>query len=116
MDQTFPYLHPVFSGQALTLTSPAFVLALRASFKRLEVVAMALAAALISIPSLVCYANGFAQFGTRHYIPAFPFLLVMMAIGMPRRTDQLTRILICVSIFLVGFGVWHIHVWGLGGP
>lgn len=116
MDETFPYLHPVFSGQALTLTSPAFVLALRASFKRLEVVAMALAAALISIPSLVCYANGFAQFGTRHYIPAFPFLLVMMAIGMPRRTDQLTRILICVSVFLVGFGVWHIHVWGLGGP
>ena len=116
IDNTFPYLHPVFSGQALTLTSPAFVLALRASFKRLETVAMAMAAALISIPSLLCSANGFAQFGTRHYIPAFPFLLVMMATGMPRRTDQLTKILICVSIFLVGFGVWHIHVWGLGGP
>ena len=116
IDNTFPYLHPVFSGQALTLTSPAFVLALRASFKRLEVVGMGMAAALISIPSLLCYANGFAQFGTRHYIPAFPFLLVMMAIGMPRRTDQLTKILICVSIFLVGFGVWHIHVWGLSGP
>ena len=52
MDETFPYLHPVFSGQALTLTSPAFVLALRASFKRLEVIGMGMAAALISIPSL----------------------------------------------------------------
>ncbi|HUY26993.1 MAG TPA: hypothetical protein VMV27_06195 [Candidatus Binataceae bacterium] len=112
----FPYIHPVFSGQALTLTSPAFVLALRPSFKRLTVSMMGLAAVLVSIPSLVCYANGFAQFGTRHYIPAFPFLLVMMAIGMPRRTDQLTKILICVSIFLVAFGVWQVRMWGLNGP
>ncbi len=111
---TFPYIHPVFSGQALTLTSPAFVLALRPSFKRLTVSMMGLAAVLVSIPSLVCYANGFAQFGTRHYIPAFPFLLVMMAIGMPRRTDQLSRILIVVSIFLVAFGVWHVRMWGFG--
>ena len=116
VNDTFPYIHPVFSGQALTLTSPAFVLALRPSFKRLTVSMMGLAAVLVSIPSLLCYANGFAQFGTRHYIPAFPFLLVMMAIGMPRRTDQLTKILICVSIFLVAFGVWQIHVWGLNGP
>jgi len=77
---------------------------------------MGLAAVLVSIPSLLCYANGFAQFGTRHYLPAFPFLLVMMAIGMPRRTDQLTKILICVSIFLVAFGIWQIHIWGLNGP
>ncbi len=112
----FPYIHPVFSGQALTLTSPAFVLALRPSFKRLTIAMMGLAAVLVSIPSLLCYANGFAQFGTRHYIPAFPFLLVMMAIGMPRRTDQLTKILICVSVFLVAFGIWQIHIWGLKGP
>jgi hypothetical protein len=113
---TFPYIHPVFSGQALTLTSPAFVLALRPSFKRLTISMMAVAAFLVSIPSLLCYANGFAQFGTRHYIPAFPFLLVMMAIGMPRRTDQLAKILICVSIFLIGAGIWQIHMWGLNGP
>ncbi|MHB8381553.1 MAG: hypothetical protein ACYDC3_04325 [Candidatus Binataceae bacterium] len=116
VNSNFPYIHPVFSGQAIALTSPAFVLAFRASFKRLTVAMMWLAAVLVSIPSLLCYANGFAQFGTRHYIPAFPFLLVMMAIGMPRRTDQLTKILICASIFLVGFGIWQIHIWGLNGP
>lgn len=116
INSNFPYIHPVFSGQALTLTSPAFVLALRPSFRRLTITMMGLAAVLVSIPSLLCYANGFAQFGTRHYIPAFPFLLVMMAIGMPRRTDQLTKILICVSIFLVAFGIWQIHIWGLNGP
>jgi len=113
---TFPFIHPVFSGQALTLTSPAFVLALRPSFKRLTVSMMGLAALLVSIPMLLYFANGFAQFGTRHYISAFPFLLIMMALGMPRRTYQLTKILICVSIFLVAFGVWQIRVWGLSGP
>lgn len=116
IDGVFPYLHPIFAGQAITLTSPAFVLALRASFKRLAVAAMGLAAVLVSIPSLLCYANGFAQFGTRHYIPAFPFLLAMMAMGMPRKTDQLAKILIVASVALVGFGVWHVHVWGLAGP
>jgi hypothetical protein len=113
VNDTFPYIHPVFQGQAITLTSPAFVLALRPSLKRLETAALGAAAVLVSIPSLVCYANGFAQFGTRHYIPAFPFLLVMMALGMPRRVDQLSKILIGASIFLVAFGVWHVHMWGL---
>lgn len=116
IDGVFPYLHPIFAGQAITLTSPAFVLALRPSFKRLAAAGMGLAAVLVSIPSLVCYANGFAQFGTRHYIPAFPFLLAMMAMGMPRKTDQLAKILIVTSVALVGFGVWHVHVWGLAGP
>ncbi len=113
VNDTFPYIHPVFQGQAITLTSPAFVLALRPSLRRLETAMMGGAALLVSTPSLVCYANGFAQFGTRHYIPAFPFLLVMIAIGMPRRTDQLSKILIGVSVFLVAFGVWHAHMWGL---
>ena len=112
----FPYIHPVFSGQALPLTSPAFVLAFRPSFRRLTVSMMGLGALLVSIPALFHFTNGFAQFGTRLYLPSFPFLLVMMAIGMRRRTDQLSKILIGTSIFLIAFGVWHIHVWGLNGP
>jgi hypothetical protein len=113
VDGRFPYIHPVFAGQALTLTSPAFVLALRPSFRRLTITAMFVAAVLVSIPSLLCYANGFAQFGTRHYIPAFPFLLVMMALGMRRRTDQLAKILITASVIIIACGVWQIRIWGL---
>ena len=113
---SFPYIHPVFSGQALILTSPAFVLALRPSFRRLTVSMMGLGAVLVALPALFHFTNGFAQFGTRLYLPTFPFLFVMMAIGMRRRTDQLSKILISISIFLIGFGVWHIHVWGLNGP
>jgi hypothetical protein len=109
---TFPYIHPGFGGQALTLTSPAFVLALRPSFKRLEVAALGIAAALISIPSLFHFTNGFAQFGTRFYITTFPLLLVMMALEMRRRTDQLAKILIVASIVLVSFGIWHVRMYG----
>jgi Gpi18-like mannosyltransferase len=112
----FPYVHPGIGGQALILTSPAFVLALRPSFSR-SVPAILLAMAVISIvPDLFYWTNGFAQFGTRHYVHAFPFLLALMALGLPRgRVDQLTRILIGYSVMLIAFGVWHIGFYGFGG-
>jgi hypothetical protein len=112
INDRFPYFHPVFGGQSVTFTSPAFVLALRPSLSRLEPLLMLLTAFVISIPSLLCYANGFAQFGTRHYLQVFPFLLVMMAMGM-RRADQLTKILISISIIFIAFGITHVKIWGL---
>ena len=113
-DNRFPYIHPNGMGQALTLTSPAFVLALRANCRRPVTLLMWLAALLGSLASLLCYANGFSQFGTRHYIQVFPFLLVLMALGVRRRADQFMKILIATSIALVAFGVWHIRMWGFG--
>jgi hypothetical protein len=108
----FPYFHPSLAGLSLIYTSPALVLALRANLARMEALLMLLTAFIVSIPSLLCYANGFAQFGTRHYLQVFPFLLVMMAMG-TRRADRLTRILIAVSVIFITFGVVHIRVWGL---
>jgi hypothetical protein len=112
IDDKFPYLHPAFRGQALTFTSPAFVLALKANLARVEPLLMLVTAFLISIPSLLCYANGFEQFGTRHYLQVFPFLLVLMAMGM-RHADRLTRILIVSSIIFIGYGVVYVRIWGL---
>jgi len=83
VDDTFPYFHPNLEGLALVYTSPAFVLALRANLARLNALLMLVTAFVVSIPSLLCYANGFAQYGTRHYLQVFPFLLVMMAMGIP---------------------------------
>jgi hypothetical protein len=110
----FPYIHPTFGGQALILTSPAFVLALRPSYRKFETAMVALAALVTMTPSLFYFTNGFSQFGTRHYLHAFPFLLVLMAIGVHRRVDQMTRILIVASIVLIAFGVWHIRWYGYG--
>ena len=112
MIDTFPYFQPTFAGQALPYTSPAFVLALRAPLTRFEPLLMVITAAIVSIPSLLCYANGFAQFGTRHYLQVFPFLIVMMAMGM-RHADRLSKILIVTSIIFVAYGIWYIKIWGL---
>jgi hypothetical protein len=112
LDDKFPYVHPNFRGQALIFTSPAFVLALKAKLARIEATLMLATAFLVSIPSLLCYANGFEQFGTRHYLQVFPFLLVLMAMGM-RRPDHLTRILIVSSMVFISFGVVYVRIWGL---
>ncbi len=113
-DMHFPYIHPTMMGQSLPLTTPAFVLALRPSFKRPIPILIALAAAMTSIPSLTVWASGYAQFGTRYYLQIYPLLLVLMALGMKRRVDQMSKILIVASIALVVFGVWQIRGLGFG--
>lgn len=113
LDSSFPYIHPTFGGQALILTSPAFILALRPSFRRIQTALVGAAALIAMTPSLFYFTNGFAQYGTRHYLHAFPFLLLLMAFGVHRRADQLTRILIAVSVLMIAFGVWHERFYGL---
>jgi hypothetical protein len=116
LGDTFPWIHPQGAGQALLLTSPAFILALRPSLKRAEVVLMWLAALLTMSASLVVYASGFVQFGVRYYVQVFPFLLVLLAwgVGQGKRLDQLTKILILASILVVSYGIWHIRTIGFG--
>ncbi len=111
----FPWIHPEFMGQALILTSPAVVLALRPSFLRPLAALVAAAAILASGPSLLVYASGFAQLGPRYYVQVYPFLLTLVALGMPRKPDQLTKILIAVSIVLVIFFTWQVRWYGWGG-
>ncbi len=111
----FPYIHPTFGGQSILTTSPAFLLVLKASWRRIEAVLIALGALIAVTPSLFYVGNGSAQFGTRHYLHAFPFLLILMALGVHRRIDQMSRILIAVSVFSIAWGVWSIRFYGLNG-
>ena len=111
----FPYIHPQFGGQSILTTSPAFLLALKASCRRIENALIALGALIAVTPSLFYVGNGSAQFGTRHYLQAFPFLLILMALGVHRRLDQMSRVLITVSVFMIIWGVWYVRFWGLGG-
>ncbi len=113
----FPWIHPEFMGQALLLTSPAFVLALRPSFLR-PLPALVLAAAILSSgPSLLVYASGFAQLGPRYYVQIYPFLLALIAMGIGKdaKPDQLTKILIVVSVVFVTFFTWQVRWYGWGG-
>jgi hypothetical protein len=112
----FPFIHPEGNGQALLLTSPAFLLALRPSFRNLVPAALIVAAVISIVPSLFYFTNGFVQFGTHHYVHAFPFLFALMALGLPcGKIDQLTRLLISFSVLLIAYGVWHIGIYGYGG-
>jgi len=111
----FPWIHPEFMGQALIFTSPAFVLALRPSFLK-PIPALILAAAMLSSgPSLLVYASGFAQLGPRYYVQVYPFLATLIALGVPRKLDQLTKILIVLSVVLTVFFTWQVRWYGWGG-
>jgi hypothetical protein len=113
LDGNFPYIHPQIQGQALILTSPALLLALRANFRRAIPVLVLLAAGFCMGPALLWYADGFMQFGMRLYVQVFPFLVVLMAIGAQELgIDQMGKILIVISIILVAFGTWHIRTFG----
>ncbi len=112
INNTFPYFHPTLTGQSLIFTSPALVLAFKANLRKVEALLMLVSAFVLSLPSLFYYANGFAQFGTRHYLQVFPFLLVMMAMG-TRHPDRLSKILIVTSVIFIAFGVVSVRIWGL---
>ncbi len=114
LNDQFPYIHPTGGGQALTLTSPAFILALRPSIRRPIVALLWFALLLGSAASLSVYANGFVQFGTRYWIQVFPFLLVLVALGTGKRADQLTKVLIIASILIIALSIWHIRTIGFG--
>jgi hypothetical protein len=108
----FPWLFPMGSGQALMFTSPAFILALRSSLKKAVPVLIWLAALFTMAGALSVYANGFVQFGPRYWVQVYPFLLVLVALGMEadKPVDQLTKVLILASIFLVCLGIWEIRI------
>jgi hypothetical protein len=113
VNDSFPYIHPQIQGQALMLTSPAFLLALRPNFRRAIPLLILLAAGFCMGPALFWYANGFMQFGTRFYVQVFPFLVVLMALGAQEfGIDQMGKILIVISVILVAYGTWHIRTLG----
>lgn len=112
LDDTFPYFHPKFGGQSILTTSPGFLLALRASWRRADVRLIAFATVLSAAPVLFYVGNGSSQFGTRHFVAVFPFLLVLMAMGNPK-LDQMGKTLIVASVCLIALGIYSIRMGGL---
>jgi hypothetical protein len=111
VDGIFPYIHPQAGGQSILTTSPAFLLALRAPWRKVDSVLMGVAAPLAAIPVLLLAGNGFIQFGTRHFVHCFPFLVVLMAMG--GELDQSAKILIVTSMVLIAVGIYSIRMYGL---
>lgn len=105
----FPWIVPTPAGQSLLTTSPALILALRASLTEGETWLLWAATALVMCGALLVYSNGIAQVGYRYGIMALPFLLVLMSKG---PMDQLAKILIGVSIMCMVYQMWFIAHFG----
>jgi hypothetical protein len=112
IDTKFPFIYPTFGGQSILTTSPAFLLAFKASWRRLDVALVAAGALLSATPVLFYVGNGATQFGTRHFVHTFPWVLLLMAMGY-RRMDQMSRALITISVCLIAWGVFCIRFYGL---
>jgi hypothetical protein len=112
IDTKWPFIYPTFGGQSILTTSPAFLLAFKASWRRCIVDLVAAGALLSATPVLFYVGNGATQFGTRHFVHVFPWVLLLMALGY-RRMDQLSRVLITVSVCLLAWGVYCIRFYGL---
>ncbi len=105
----WPYLKIEPDGVALTFTSPALILALRA-YRSPLVWALWLTAGLIAIPDLLYYQNGNWQFSMRHALDFEPFILIIMGLACQDRMPRWGMIL-CVWSVLVG--VWGVWFWDL---
>jgi len=103
-----PWLRPEpTAGVALTWTSPALVYAFAARRPRRVVVGLWLAALLAAGPSLLYYANGYAQFGMRHALDFEPFLLASMLLASRDDFPRYALVLCAISIVAGIWGVWY---------
>ena len=64
-DAKWPYIHPSPVGQAIIFTSPAFIVALRASWKQWQTWFLWGAVALSMSGALLVWSNGVEQFGAK---------------------------------------------------
>jgi hypothetical protein len=100
----FPYVQPSQWGMGLFFTSPALLYVFRARFDEALVKACWIATLTLLIPILAYYGIGFLQFGYRYALDFMPFLIVLVARGLPDPMTNRARALVTVSVL--------INVWG----
>jgi len=111
----FPYIFPSWEGLAIWLTTPAFIFALKAPFKKAIIKISLLAIALISIPILLHGTYGFAQFGYRFAVDVYPFLFLILIYSLPKKLRYYHWLLLAISILVNTWGVVWINKMGWVG-
>jgi hypothetical protein len=109
---TFPYIFPSWGGLAIWVTTPAFLLLVKAPFKKPIVKIALLAIALISIPILTHGTYGFAQFGYRFAVDFYPFLFLILIYSLPKKLGKIHWALLFLSILVNTWGVVWINKFG----
>jgi len=101
---SWPWFRPQTTGQSLLTTSPALLLALRASFTTYYWYYITIMLSMAG--PLLVWSNGYVQFGCRYWIMVYPLLMWLIS-----RTpmDQFAKILIVASVIFNAYGVWYIN-------
>ncbi len=103
----YPFVVPEMTGQALTWTSPALLLAFFARRPRPLVLALWALTVATAAPSFIYYVNGFAQFGMRHALDFEAFLVALMALASRERLARAWKALIVYSAVVGLWGIWY---------
>jgi hypothetical protein len=98
---SFPYLRPDGLGMSVFLTSPGLLLFLLAPWRDRRTWALAAAAVLVLIPTLLYYGGGWFQFGFRYFLDSVPFVWALAAMGIARRRA-------------IPWWGWLLILWGVG--
>ena len=102
----YPWVIPTMVGLALTFTSPALLLMLRARKPARLAIVLALLTLVTALPNFVYYVNGASQFGMRHALDFEPFALGLMALGARKSIPWWGYVLIGYSVLIGLWGCW----------
>jgi hypothetical protein len=107
----FPYAQPSQWGMGLFFVTPALVYAFRAPLRRPLVQACWLGVLSIMVPVVTYYGVGWIQFGFRYALDFVPFLMVLVALGLPRPMTVLSRVLVLASVVVSLWGTLWLISW-----
>jgi hypothetical protein len=107
----FPYVTASPWGMSLFLTTPALVYAIRAPLSKRLVRASWMAIGLTLIPIVTYYGIGYVQFGYRYSLDFMPFLMLLVALGLPVVLTKTAVVLISASVIVNLWGAILLSLW-----
>lgn len=113
---SFPFIKPSWAGLSLWITTPAFIYALLANFKKLATKLSWTAIAVIFLFVAMHGGTGFAQFGYRFASDFYPFLIFLTARGISKKGLRWHHwLLLAISMVVNLWGVIWINKFGWVG-
>ncbi|MFC1711163.1 hypothetical protein ACFLZ1_01105 [Patescibacteria group bacterium] len=113
--KTPPFIYPSWYGMAVWLTTPAFLLILKAKFKNWLSRFSALTVLIMAIPTLTHSTVGFTQFGYRYALDFTPFLIILTGLGMKNSHKNIVFALFTLSFLVNLWGVLWTNKFGWVG-
>ena len=107
----FPFIRPSPWGMGLFFTTPALIYVFRANLRDPLVQASWLAVAATSVPIVSYYGIGYVQFGYRYALDFMPFLMLLVARGIPAKLSRIAVALITASVVINMWGAIFLGIW-----